>query len=338
MKLLHKAFLGFMFFVLFAACTDRISLHRHRFLSISQTRDIPVSIVVFSKEAPVWDKVEDFVMDRSSLYDHRVDESPIGWLNHHGQAELAPDIWKVLKTALDVAKETHGAFDPTILPLVNLWDYKTMGELPSQEQIVEALKLVDYRQVDMKPSGMVYLPKNMTLDLGGIAKGAVVDNLADDFLRQGYTDFLIEAGGDILISGTKANEEKWSVAVRHPRKTQLLVGVLYVGEAGKKQAVVTSGDYERFVMRDGIRYHHLLDTKTGQPARGGCVSVTVIAPDCTLADALSTAAFVMGPEKGLAYLEQKTNVEGLIILEKPDGELEPRLTSGFPLKLGDIKL
>jgi thiamine biosynthesis lipoprotein len=126
------------------------------------------------------------------------------------------------------------------------------------------------------------------------------------------------------------------VAIRHPRRGQEFLGVLRLGGPGRKLAVVTSGDYERTFERDGRRYHHILDPATGYPARG-LVSVTVIAPTCTEADALSTAAFVLGPERGLALLESRPGVEGLLIAERA-GRLEARRTSGFPLKLEELNL
>lgn len=337
MKPLNIIVLVALSIIFLMGCIDSGIVHKHRFFSISQSQDIPVSVLVYSKNEPVWSDVENFVIEHSELFDHRVAESPVGWLNQHGQASLPQDILDVVKISLDVAKETNGAFDPTILPLVKLWDFSVSMDLPKQEDIDKARQFVDYRRLELSNSGMAYLPEGFSIDLGGVAKGAIVDELADEFYLQGFTDFLIEAGGDIIISGTKADKAKWSVAVRHPRKTEYLLVKFYLGEPGKKQAIVTSGDYERFIIKDGIRYHHLLDPETGWPAMG-CASVTVIAPNCTLADALSTAAFVLGPEKGLEYLEKKAYVEGLIIEETADGKLKAATTSGFPVAAEDIIL
>ncbi len=124
------------------------------------------------------------------------------------------------------------------------------------------------------------------------------------------------------------------MAIRHPRNSQAFVGIVKLGEPGRKIAIVTSGDYERFFEQGGRRYHHILDPATGYPAMG-LASVTVIAPTCTEADALSTAAFVLGPERGLSLLESRPGVEGLLIAER-EGRLEARVTSGFPLRVEEL--
>jgi thiamine biosynthesis lipoprotein len=195
---------------------------------------------------------------------------------------------------------------------------------------------VDWRRVSLDAQGRCRLPEGFGLDLGGIAQGAVVDLLGAWLEQRGFRRYLVEASGDILIAGVKARGQPWTVAIRHPRRGQEFVGILKLGEPGRKLAVVTSGDYERFFEQGGRRYHHILDPATGYPAMG-LASVTVIAPTCTEADALSTAAFVLGPERGLALLESRPGVEGLLITER-DGRLEARVTSGFPLRVEALDL
>jgi thiamine biosynthesis lipoprotein len=180
----------------------------------------------------------------------------------------------------------------------------------------------------------VELGPGQGFDLGGIAKGAVVDSVADYLQGQGYPDFLIDAGGDILVSGLKQGRDPWRIAIRHPRDSQAVLGVLSLGEKSLRIAVVTSGDYERYFESGGRRYHHILNPRTGYPAEG-LVSVTVIAPDCTLADALSTAVFVLGPEEGLELLSKFTGCEGLLIAEGA-GRLIAWRTPGFPGELSGL--
>jgi thiamine biosynthesis lipoprotein len=154
----------------------------------------------------------------------------------------------------------------------------------------------------------------MGLDLGAIAKGRAVDRALDKLVARGIRNAIIDAGGDLRIIGSRPGKDSWRIGVQHPREP----GVLLLTLDLKDTAIVTSGDYERFFMVDGVRYHHILDPSTGQPARG-CQSVTVLAPTATEADACATAAFVLGPSKGLAFLRARPGVRGIIVAA--DGQL-----------------
>jgi thiamine biosynthesis lipoprotein len=167
----------------------------------------------------------------------------------------------------------------------------------------------------------VYLPKSGTeIDLGGIAKGYVVDRAVDVLRQSGITSASVDAGGDIRLIGGKPGGRPWRVGVRHPRERDRIIAVLELLDS----AVVTSGDYERYFMLGGTRYHHLLDPDTGLPA-AGLASVTVVAADATTADALSTTVFVMGRERGLALIESLPGVEAILVT----AELDVILSSGL---------
>jgi thiamine biosynthesis lipoprotein len=296
----------------------------------------PLHVLVAGRAAPDWEALKAYTDREAALFDWRDPDSPVGRLNR-GQALVPPpEVASTLARALEVASATGGAFDPTVLPLVRLWSFDTGGRLPPPADIREALRRVDWRRVSRDAQGRYRLPEGFGLDLGGIAQGAVVDLLGAWLEQRGFRRYLIEASGDILIAGQKGRDQPWTVAIRHPRRGQEFVGILKLGEAGRKQAIVTSGDYERFFEQGGRRYHHILDPATGYPAMG-LASVTVIAPTCTEADALSTAAFVLGPERGLRLLESRPGVQGLLIAEK-DGKLQARVTSGFPLRVEDLNL
>jgi thiamine biosynthesis lipoprotein len=296
----------------------------------------PLNLLVAGRAAPDWEALMAYTDREASLFDWRVPDSPVGRLNS-GQALVPPpEVAAALAVALEVASASGGAFDPTILPLVWLWSFDTGGRLPPAEDIRKARSRVDWRRVSLDEEGRYRLPEGFALDLGGIAQGAVVDLLGAWLEQRGFRRYLVEASGDILIAGTKAGREPWSVAIRHPRRQLEFMGILKLGQPGRKLALVTSGDYERVFEQDGRRYHHLLDPATGYPAEG-LASVTVIAPTCTEADALSTAAFVLGAERGWRLLEDRPGVEGLLVSER-EGRLEARVTSGFPLKLEDLRL
>jgi thiamine biosynthesis lipoprotein len=302
-----------------------------------QTRfAMSTTLTILLSRTPDWQELFDFADRAARQFDHRLEDSPIARLNRDGEAHPPPEVLEVLKAARAVAEASEGAFDPTILPLTELWSFDSGGRLPEAGRIEEARRRVDYRRLVIKADGRVSLPEGFGLDLGGIAKGAVIDLLADHLSSLGYEDFLIDAGGDILVSGLKQGRTPWRIAIRHPRDSQAMLGVLELGQKGGRVAVVTSGDYERFFEKDGVRYHHILDPRTGYPARK-LASVTVMAPACGLADALATAAFVLGPEKGLKLLEEFPGVEGLLVAER-EGRLAAWKTGGFPGELTGLEL
>jgi thiamine biosynthesis lipoprotein len=163
----------------------------------------------------------------------------------------------------------------------------------------------------------------LTVDLGAIAKGYAIDRAAEVLRRAGIESAAINAGGDIRLIGDHG-ARPWRIAIQHPRDSARPLATLELADA----AVVTSGDYERFFEQDGVRYHHIFDPRTGYPA-GRCQSVTVVAPSAALADALSTAVFVLGPEEGFALLQRFPEAEGLIVAA--DGT--PQASPGLEAKL-----
>lgn len=170
------------------------------------------------------------------------------------------------------------------------------------------------------PEGM-----KVWLDLGGVAKGFAVDEAVKVLKEAGVPSGIVNAGGDLRSFGRKPGKIPWKIGIQNPDDPQDLAGVLDVGEI----SIATSGDYQRYFEVGGVRYHHILDSTTGRPARSGVRSVTTLADDCSLADALATAAFVMGPEKGLVLMEEWKGVEGVIISD--DGAYH--VTSGIGEKI-----
>ena len=296
----------------------------HKEMRLSMSTTLSLTIV---GSRPDWTDVFTFAGARAALYNHRMPNGPLWILNRDGRSEIPDRLVEVLQTGLEIADRSNGAFDPTILPLTRTWSFDTGGRLPSEKEVTTAGEKVDFRALQLE-GDWATLPSGFGLDLGGIAKGAVVDDLADFLEEKGYSRFLIDAGGDILVSSEKSKDVPWVIAIRNPRRSQL-IGTVTLGSKNQRTAIVTSGDYERFFNEEGRRYHHLLDPRTGYPAEE-LVSVTVIATTCARADALATAAFVLGRE-GLPFLEALPGTEGLLIEEK-DGDLIPLATSGFPME------
>lgn len=235
-------------------------------------------------------------------------DSPLARLREGEGVLLDGDAAHIMRTAMDVAVATSGAFDPTLGQLVELWGFSSDNpRIPEAGEIQSALQWTGFRRVP--ETGCCPEGPKVWMDLGGVAKGYAVDEAVRILKEGGIVAGIVNAGGDLRSFGLKPGKHLWKIGVQHPDDPQELAGVLDV----KEVSVATSGDYQRYFDKDGVRYHHILDSSTGYPARSGIRSATVITSDCALADALATAAFVMGPEKGLEMLENWENVEGILI-------------------------
>lgn len=234
-------------------------------------------------------------------------------INREGFLARVPvdkEVFNLLRDAAAIGRSSGGAFDVTILPVGQLWAFDQRGRIPAEESIADKMRLVGYGELilDETSNSVGFAKPGMGIDLGAIAKGWAVDLAMERLTARGIRDAIIDAGGDLRIIGSRPGKESWLIGVQHPREP----GALLMTLALRDTAIVTSGDYERFFVADGVRYHHILDPATGQPARG-CQSVTVLAPTATEADACATAAFVLGPRKGLAFLRARPGVRGVIV-------------------------
>lgn len=239
---------------------------------------------------------------------------------------LKPEVIEVLRLAREVGQWTNGKFDITFGALSGLWkfDHDQDNTIPSPRAVAARLPLVGYEalQLDLQKN-TAYLPTaGMRVHLGGIGKGYAVDRAAVMLRSHGISDFLIQAGGD-LYAGGKRGDRPWRAAIRDPRGDSSFAAINL-----SDVTFSTSGDYERFFMKDGRRYHHILDPDRGQPARG-TRSVTIVATKAVVADGLSTGVFVMGPDEGMALIERLPDVEGVIVTDRN----EVRVSSGLRSRL-----
>ena len=242
---------------------------------------------------------------------------------------VSADVVGITLKAIRVAELTDGAFDPTIGSLASQWGFSgENGYVPTTDEIAEALPMVDYRKikVDKEASTVELTERGVAINLGGIAKGYIIGEAVKVLKKRGVRRAIIKAGGDMFAFNSTGEERTpFKIGIRDPRgKEDDLVGEAYLDEG----AVATSGDYERFFMKNGKRYHHILDPETGFPAMGAR-SATVITDDPTLADALSTSVFVLGPKKGMELIEGLDGVEGLIV--GADGKITE--STGFKGKI-----
>lgn len=242
------------------------------------------------------------------------------------------DFLEVVRMAMDIHKLSGGAWDGSLNPLVTLWGFGRewqKEEIPSQEEIVAGLSLVDFSRISISSDGkLVKNDSRLTIDLSSIAKGYGVDAIAALLKDQGYEDFLIEIGGEIFASGKRAKNRPWRVGINTP-SSSASIGQVYKVLSVEGRGVATSGDYRNFFVSEGRTYSHILDPRTGYPVTNGVVSVSVVAETCAFADGLATALMVMGPDSGMELVEQLTNVEALIIVRSEDGELKEIDSSAF---------
>ena len=244
-------------------------------------------------------------------------DSEVSLLNEQGENQLSLETIQVIQQAIKFAEITEGAFDITCRPLINLWKKaKKEQKIPSPEEIEQAGKLVDYRKIILK-GNLVKLPEpGMKIDLGGIAKGYAVDRAIQVLKIRGVRRALINAGGDLYVLGTPGWGKKWTVGIQDPRHLDKVLTVIKVSNCG----IASSGDYRRYFILEGRRFSHIVDPRTGQTVEEVPMSVTIIAPDATTADALATGVFVLGPGKGISLIESLPGVEGLIISEVDEDE------------------
>jgi thiamine biosynthesis lipoprotein len=243
---------------------------------------------------------------------------------------VAADVRDVLRQARQISEWTEGTFDVTFGALTDVWkfDHDQDDTIPSQEAIRARLPLIDYRQIEIDDrAGTVWLRRaGMKIHLGGIGKGYAVDHAVAILRKAGLRDFMIQAGGDLYVGGRKEGR-LWRLGINDPR-----------GPEGNSFATVdltdstfsTSGDYARFFMKGGVRYHHILDPATGQPARW-CRSVTIAAESPVLADAVAKGVFILGPDKGMALVERIPHLEAVIVTAKNEVLVSSGLRNRFVL-------
>lgn len=237
-------------------------------------------------------------------------ESPISQINAAAgrhPVEVPAELRAIIERSNRYSELSEGAFDITWHGMANIWHFDDRFKVPTQAEVDQARRNVNYREIQID-GNRVFLPRTgMSLGLGGIAKGYAIDRAIDVLARAGFKDALVDGGGDIRVSGTR-NGSPWEIGVQDPRAERgTLIGRLPATDC----SVVTSGDYERFRIVDGVRYHHIIDARTGWPA-GKASSVTVISPSAEQGVVLAKIIFFFGSEKGLAAARSE-HVDALLI-------------------------
>ena len=260
------------------------------------------------------------------LSDYRP-ESNVSRLNRRATDMPAPETRLLMERAQRVCRETDGAFDISLGPMKRLWGFGSddTPHVPAPEEIASLLQHVGCEVYALAPDGRVaWLDTQARIDLGGIAQGFVAACLADTFRARGIERFLINISGDILVAGERPDGGPWRVGVQNPRRPDSLLTSIPMRWA----AVTTSGDYEQSFVENGVRYHHIFDPATGYPARR-TTSVSVWSNDPIAADCYATALFVLGPERGLAFVDSRPDLAALFVVEGADGGLTLRRSTAL---------
>lgn len=326
----QKIFIFLLFLLFLAGCTSR----KDEAGDEAETRffgmDTDISITAYGKNAEeALADARSKVTELERLWSVTDENSDIYAINHsQGRTvSINRETEKILSFALYMAEKTGGALEPTIYPVLTAWGFTT-GEnrIPGRSELVEILQNVGYGNVKLY-GNEVTLPDGMELDLGAVGKGYAADEVANILKEAGITSALLDLGGNIQLIGTKPNGDDWKIGLRDPFG-ETYMGVLSIND----RAVVTSGNYERyFIGEDGKRYGHILDPSTWYPAENGLVSVTIVATEGKLCDALSTSLFVMGQEAAVNYWRENPDFEMILLTEDRKIYLTEGLTDKFEL-------
>ena len=263
-------------------------------------------------------------------------ESAISRFNRFQETGTAfpvdPDFYRVATLSRVLFDITAGAWDGTVDPLVDLWGFgrsQRPARIPSEVEINAALARVGFDLIDTSRTGaLIKRHPRVTLDLASVAKGYGVDAVAELIRRQGFTDFLVEVGGEVYASGVRQDGRQWRIGINRP-DAGAPVNQVYKVVALQDRAFATSGDYRIFFELDGQRFSHVIDPRTGRPVTNRVVSVSVTAATCARADGLATALMVMGADEGLKLVNSLSDTECLIVVRDTNGHLVDHYSHSF---------
>lgn len=287
--------------------------------SISDSRFVIGTIITIqlfgTEDETLLDGSFDIINNIDSLMSLSIDDTELDLLNDNagnGPFVVSEETFYVIKKALEYGELSNGGFDITLEPVISLWNIGSDdARVPSDDELSESLAYVDYSKVKLNEEDLsVELEEGMSIDLGGIGKGYSADLVADYLVENGVTKAILNLGGNILILGSKDNNEPFKVGLQNPFDDRNeYFGIVAVSN----KTVVTSGIYERNFEEDGVTYHHILDTETGYPVENGVASVSIIADKSIDADALSTVLFVLGVEEGIKLANELDGVECIYV-------------------------
>ena len=322
-------------FLLFALCSllyaltfscspSQEKLYKETRTSMYTVVEITVSSDSAEKAKSVIDKAFNELDRLAKLLNFYSDDSEVSMINRHAgdkPVKVSSETLEIIEKALYVSENTEGAFDITVGPVVRLWDFKNKV-IPDEKTIKEKLKIVGYKNiiVDRQKSTVFLKKRGMQMDLGGIIKGYAADKAVEVLKKDGIKSGIVAVAGDIKAFGKKPDGGLWNVGIQNPRPNPPIPPLAKGGNGGDEiiaaiglsdAGISTSGDYQRFFIKGGKRYHHLLNPKTGYPVYD-CQSATVITRDAVFTDAFSTGIFILGHQRGMDVLK-RLGFDGVIV-------------------------
>ena len=289
--------------------------------------DTMMDLSIYGGDQALLDQAAARIAGLEELLSTTKETSEIAVLNREGSADLSEDTAALMDRALTLCGETEGALDISIYPVVKAWGFTTDSfQIPDPAVLEELRSHVDYRQVAFA-DGSVSIPAGMQVDLGSVAKGYTGDQIVKLFRDNGITSALLNLGGNVQALGSKPDGSDWRIAIKDPAGSDYL-GILSTSD----KAVVTSGGYERyFEGEDGTIYWHIIDPKTGYPAKNGLISTTIIGDEGVYCDGLSTSLFIMGPEKAVAFWQAHQDFEMVRVTDQQQVLVSPGIAESFQL-------
>ncbi|MBQ3543675.1 MAG: FAD:protein FMN transferase [Lachnospiraceae bacterium] len=335
-KSLRKSIISILIitcFTTFWGCTNKST-------SISESDfyfDTVITITLFSSNEEVLDECFALCEKYEKLFSNTIPESDISKINANSKKGLSTKVSdetiELLNKSLEYCELSNGKFDITIGNLSSLWDFGTLSKniIPDADNIENSVSNIGYEQIAIDKNEVLLTNPNISLDLGGSAKGYIADKIKEHLISRGVKKGIINLGGNILLIGSKENNSNYNIGIQKPFDKE---GNTITIVSAKDKSIVTSGVYERYFYKNDILYHHILDTNTGYPVNNDLLSVTIISTNSIDGDILSTTAFVYGLEEGIDLIESLDGIEAVFI----DCDYELHLTSGLEANNGVVSI
>jgi thiamine biosynthesis lipoprotein len=322
-----RALLIFTILFLFTACSDNSSKVAIKFQGSTMGTQYHIVLITTNNQHTIEDKlnksIDDLLLELNQQMSTYIATSEISLFNQYKQKNWFPVSYgfaQVVLTAQGVSRQSNGAFDITVAPLIDLWGFgaKTQLTVPTEQQINKALKNTGYQQIEVRvsPPALRKLNPNLRIDLSAIAKGFAVDKISEHLSKNKYSNYLVEIGGEIRNQGLNQKGKPWKIGIEVPEKNTSKTNQTLLTS---NVALATSGDYRNYFMKNGIRFSHTINPSTGKPITHKLASVTVLHKSTMMADAYATALMVLGENKGKDFAKTQNIKVNMIIRDNDSG-------------------
>ena len=284
--------------------------------------------IISNNEAELKEKIDSLLTDLNLSLSTYIDSSEISRFNRRSSLEISPDYFiPVFQASADIYEETEGAFDPTVMPVVNAWGFGPAGrmDLPDSSVVDSLLQVIGLEKLSLRNNVLIKEDPRIQLDFSAIAKGYGVDLLSEFLDSKGAENYMVEIGGEVRCKGVNMDGEIWRLGIEDPTEESTLSAIVGLDN----RAMATSGNYRNYYIKDGRKYAHMINPKTGYPVIHSILSATVLAEECMIADGLATAFMVMGEQKAIDWLSTRPEIDAVLIYSDQNGELRVFTTPGI---------